>query len=41
MLQGIQPEVNDVRRVLMVENAKDTAFIVELVEHGDVMKNEV
>ena len=33
MLQRVQPEVNEVRRILMIEDAEDTAFIVEFVEH--------
>jgi hypothetical protein len=40
MLQRVKPEIDDVRRVLMVEDREDTAFVVKLVEH-QVVKNEV
>jgi hypothetical protein len=40
MLQRIQTEVNDVRRVLMIENRKNAAFIVKLVEHGKAVRQK-
>src|SRR5213080_3257844 len=37
LLQRIKAEVDDVRRVVMVQHAEDTALFFELVEHGQEM----
>ncbi len=41
MLQRVQAEVNEVRGILMVQDAEDAAFIVKLVEHGYLCQQSV
>jgi hypothetical protein len=33
MLERVESEVHEIRRVGSAEDAKDTAFVMELVEH--------
>ncbi len=41
VLQGVQPEVDEVGRILVVEDAEDTALFSELVEHHETDRNSI
>jgi hypothetical protein len=36
MLQRVQPEINEVRGVVMVQHAEDAAFLFEFIVHVEV-----